>query len=63
MLKVIIELFALIIILIGTVSVFDARSLSKKFFSFGDQNTSVAILKIAGFIVSVIGLIIIRINM
>ena len=63
MLKVIIILIAMIIILLGTISIFEARNISKKFFSFGDQNSSVAILKIIGFIVSIIGLVIIKINM
>ncbi len=62
MLKVIINLFAMIIILIGTISIFDSRNISKELFSFGDQNTSSGILKIVGFIICVIGLAIIKIN-
>lgn len=62
MIKVILNLIAMIIILIGTISIFEARNISKKLFSFGDQNSSVAILKIVGFIICIIGLIIIKIN-
>lgn len=63
MLKVIINLIAMIIILIGTISVFEARNISTKYFSFGDKNSSVKVLKIVGLILSVIGLVIIKINL
>ncbi len=38
MLKVIIKLIGVIMVLIGTIFVYDARILTKKFFGFGDQN-------------------------
>lgn len=60
MIKVIFDLFAMIIILIGTIFIFDARNITNKYFSFGDKNTAVAILKIVGFIICVIGLVIIK---
>ena len=63
MVKVIFNLLAMIIILLGTLSIFDARKLSKKFFSFQDQNSSTAVLKIIGYIISIIGLIILKINL
>lgn len=63
MIEVIINLVAMIIILFGTISIFEARNISKKLFSFGDQNSSVAILKIIGLIMCIIGLIIIKMNM
>ena len=62
MLKIILNLFAIIILLIGTISIFEARNISKKIFNFADQNSSVAIMKILGFIICIIGLIIIYIN-
>ncbi len=62
MIQVILNLIAVIIILVGTISIFEARNISKKLFGFGDQNSSTAILKIVGFIISIIGLIIIKIN-
>ena len=38
MLKVVIRLIGLIIVLIGVVLIYDARIITKKNFSFGDQN-------------------------
>lgn len=55
-------LLGLIITLIGVIGIFDARTISKKLFSFGDQNSAVATLKIVGFIVAIIGAIIVFCN-
>ena len=41
--------------LLGTVLIFDARSLSKKLFGFGDQNEATSGLKIVGFILAMVG--------
>ena len=41
--------------LIGIVLVYDARPITKKFFSFGDQNEGALGLKMIGFIFTVIG--------
>lgn len=60
--KTIFMLLGMIVTLIGVISIFDARTLSKKLFSFGDQNGAVAVLKIVGFIVSIIGAIIVYCN-
>lgn len=60
--KTVFTLLGMLVILTGVISIFDARTLSKKLFSFGDQNTAVAVLKIVGFIVSIIGAIIIFCN-
>ena len=54
MLKTIIILISSIFIFIGVIGIFEARNISKKYFSFGDQNTSVAIIKIACYIISII---------
>lgn len=62
MMQVILNLIAMIIILVGTISIFEARNISKKLFSFEDQNSSTGLLKIVGFIICIIGLIIIKIN-
>ena len=61
-LKIVLMLLGMLVILIGVIGIFDARTLSKKLFSFGDQNSAVAILKIVGFIVSIIGAIIVFCN-
>ena len=55
MFNIIMKIISLIIILIGVILVYDARILTKRFFSFGDQNEGPAGLKIWGFIVALIG--------
>ena len=42
--------------------VFDARFLTQKFFGFGDQNEATAGFKILGFVVAIIGALIIFFN-
>ena len=51
----IIELIGIIIIAIGVVFIYDARLISKKRFSFGSENEGAKTLKIVGFVLSVIG--------
>ena len=63
MIKAVFILIASIFSFIGVIGIFEARNLSKKYFSFGDQNTSVAIIKIAGYVITTISLIIIKINL
>lgn len=60
--KTIFTLLGMIVMLIGVISIFDARTLSKKLFSFADQNGATAGLKIVGFIISIIGAIIVFCN-
>ena len=57
--KMIGKLIALIIVLVGVKYIFDARILTKKWFGFGDQNEATSGIKILGFIISIIGAIII----
>lgn len=52
---IIIKIVALILLLIGVIFIFDARSLSAKWFSFGDRNEAAKTLKIIGFVVAIIG--------
>ena len=59
MLKLIIKLIEVIIILIGVILIYDARTITKKIFGFGDQNEASSGLKILGWIISIIGLLII----
>lgn len=42
--------------------VFDARYLTKKLFSFGDQNEGTTGLKILGFFIAIIGALLIYFN-
>lgn len=55
----VINLIALAIVILGVVMVYDARIITKKIFGFGDQNQAAWGLKILGFIVSIIGALII----
>lgn len=55
MFNLIMKVLSLVIILIGVILVYDARILTKRFFSFGDQNEGTSGLKILGFIISLIG--------
>lgn len=58
MAKVIVKIISSIIILAGVIMIFDARVLTKKLFSFGDQNEATSGFKILGFIFSIIGALI-----
>ncbi len=59
MLGVIIDLIAVITILIGVILVYDARIITSKIFGFGDQNEAAGGLKILGWFMSIIGILII----
>lgn len=59
MINIILKIFALVMILFGVILIYDARNLTKKFFSFGDQNEGSSGLKLLGFILAIIGGIII----
>lgn len=48
---------------IGVITVYDARLLTKKLFGFGDQNEASMGLKILGFIVTIIGGLVVYLNM
>ena len=55
----VINFIALAIVILGVVMVYDARKFTKKMFGFGDQNQATWGLKIMGFIVLIIGALII----
>ncbi len=54
-------IIGLVLATLGVILIFDARGISKKVFSFGDQNEGTAGLKILGFIMAIIGTLIIAI--
>ena len=62
MFQIIIKLIAAIMVLLGVIMIFDARIITKKFFGFGDQNEASSGLKILGFIVAIIGALIMYFN-
>ena len=55
MLKVIASLISIIIVLLGVILIYDARLITKKFFGFGDQNEGASGLKMIGFLIAIIG--------
>ena len=55
----VIKFIAVLIALVGVILIYDARIITKKIFGFGDQNEAASGLKILGWILSVIGLLII----
>lgn len=59
MVQLILELICIIIILCGIILIYDARSITKKFFGFGDQNEGSTGLKMIGFILCIVGALII----
>jgi hypothetical protein len=62
MIKIVLLIIGVIIALLGTIMVFDARKLTSKLFSFGDQNEATSGMKILGFIFSIIGVLLIYFN-
>ena len=59
MLQAIGILIGVLIVLLGIIMIYDARILTKKFFGFGDQNDASSGLKILGFIIAIVGVLII----
>lgn len=59
MLKMILIGIGVVVAVVGVIMVFDARRLTEKLFSFGDQNEGTAGMKIVGFILAIIGALLI----
>ncbi len=59
MFQIIIKLVGLLMVLTGVILIYDARILTKRFFGFGDQNEGSSGLKILGFLISIVGGVII----
>ena len=62
MFLIIIRLIAILMIFGGVILIYDARLLTKKFFGFGDQNEASQGLKILGFIIFILGGLILFFN-
>lgn len=60
--KIVLILIGLLLAMAGVICVYDARLITKKFFGFGDQNEASMGLKILGFIIAIIGGLIIYFN-
>ena len=59
MLQIILKIIGVLIILAGVILVYDSRLITKKFFGFGDQNGATIGMKLIGFIIAIIGAIVI----
>ena len=59
MMENILNFISLIFILLGVIMIYDARIITKKIFGFGDQNQATWGLKILGYIICIIGALII----
>lgn len=59
MLQIILKIIGVLIILSGVILVYDSRLITKKFFGFGDQNEATIGMKLIGFIIAIIGAIVI----
>lgn len=57
--ETVINFIAMIMAWIGVIMVYDARIITKKLFGFGDQNQAAWGLKILGFIIAILGALII----
>ena len=51
--QVILLLIGAVMATMGTIMIYDARILTKRFFSFGDQNDASLGLKILGFLIAI----------
>ena len=59
----ILKIIGAILLLIGVIWIYDARSITKKYFSFGDQNEGSLGLKMIGFIISIIGAVLFYVSL
>lgn len=62
MFQIIIELIGILMVLAGVILIYDARLITKRFFGFGDQNDASSGLKIMGFIITIVGGLIVYFN-
>ena len=55
MFNIIMKLLMILLVLLGVILIYDARTMTKRFFSFGDQNEGTLGLKMFGFFLSLVG--------
>lgn len=60
--NIVLKIIGLIIAALGVIMIFDARYLTKRFFGFGDQNQATLGFKIIGFVIAIIGGLIVYFN-
>ena len=62
MLQIILTVIGILLAAVGTVFIYDARVLTKKWFGFGDQNEASLGFKIIGLIVAITGALLVFFN-
>jgi len=62
MLQIILRIIGLLFLMVGVITVYDARILTRKWFGFGDQNEASLGFKLLGFIICMIGAFIMYFN-
>jgi hypothetical protein len=62
MLQVVLIIIGLLFLVIGVIMIYDARLLTQRWFSFGDQNEASTGFKIMGFILCIIGALLVYFN-
>ena len=55
-------MLGIILSMCGVILIYDARPITKKMFGFGDQNDATLGLKLMGFLLSIIGMILVYCN-
>lgn len=62
MIQLIIKFIVTLVILSGVILIYDARTITKKHFGFGDQNEATDGLKIIGYVLAIVGALILFFN-
>ena len=62
MLQIVLKVLGLILLMCGVIMVYDARILTRKWFGFGDQNEASLGFKLLGFIICIIGALLVYFN-
>lgn len=55
-------ILGIILAMCGVILIFDARPITKKMFGFGDQNDAALGLKLFGYLIAIIGMVLIFFN-
>lgn len=55
-------MLGIILSMCGVILLYDARPITKKLFGFGDQNDATLGLKLVGFFISIIGMVLVYCN-
>lgn len=55
-------IIGVLLAMLGVILIYDARPITKKVFGFGDQNDATLGLKLVGFLISIIGAILVYCN-